>query len=74
LKVGPWLSAYFCALCDGEMSWGAMMDSPAGHGRCPHCGQKHKDACTIVECKERGYRWVYGGPFNLFRKKREWAA
>lgn len=70
MRFGRWQTGYFCVECEGELSWDAMMNSPAGHGTCPICGFRDPGACTIVACKERPYRWVYGGFLNLFKQHR----
>ena len=68
-----WKTAYFCTNCHGEVSWRTKMDSD---GRCPLCGYKGKDACTIMDTKETAYKLVRINPFYKFWKpkfKRVWA-
>ena len=54
-RVGRWENAWFCVSCDRELSWETKMRS---HGRCPMCGHKGDHAGTVVDCVEKGFRWV----------------
>lgn len=44
---------WFCIECDHKLTDHERMYS---HGRCPYCGFKHKDACTIVKTREEAKR------------------
>ena len=69
-QTEPWRVAWFCASCDGELSWGQVMYS---HGMCPRCGHKGRGAVTIVDTMERSYR-LSPRPWWRFweRRSREW--
>jgi len=54
-KNTHWKTAYFCVKCDGQITYYIKMDN---HGRCPLCGYKHPDACTIVETYEKACRYL----------------
>lgn len=62
-RYGPWFTLYRCVGCKGELSYTTMMYS---EGRCPLCGFKHPDACTIVECSESAARRVYPSWWNFW--------
>jgi len=53
-----WQTEYLCVYCEHVLSYSEKMDS---HGRCPYCGEKHPNAVTIVETKERAIRYVKNG-------------
>lgn len=52
-----------CVHCQHPMSKHTMMYSS---GRCPYCGFKHPNACTIVKCTEHPYRVEKAGSFLFF--------
>jgi predicted RNA-binding Zn-ribbon protein involved in translation (DUF1610 family) len=47
----------FCVSCNEILSSDEQMYS---NGRCPKCGYKDEDACTVVKTYDRGYRWING--------------
>jgi predicted RNA-binding Zn-ribbon protein involved in translation (DUF1610 family) len=55
MNVGPWKTAWYCVSCKERLNEDERYWS---HGRCPHCGFKSKNACTIVESYERAYRII----------------
>ena len=55
-RYGPWFSVYRCTECEKAVSHYTKMMS---NGRCPMCGYKGYDACTIVNTYETAARRVY---------------
>ena len=55
-----WKTEFRCTFCRTPVSYHTAMHS---HGRCPHCGVKARNACTIMDTTEHAYkeeRTTYG--------------
>jgi len=50
-----WQTEYRCVSCKKPVTYEQKMRS---HGRCPLCGYKDAEACTIMKTTERAYRLV----------------
>lgn len=56
-----WKTEFYCVFCNHIISWRERMYS---YGRCPYCGKKHENACTVMETYEKAYRWKKVGWFK----------
>lgn len=61
-----YLTAWFCKNCDHEMTFSVKMGS---YGRCPYCGNKGINACTIIDTYEKAYKLKKINPIWMFWKK-----
>lgn len=52
-EKGKWINKYFCKYCEHILSFEEKMDS---HGRCPYCGKKGPNACTIIDTIEKAVK------------------
>ncbi len=53
--LNRWFTEYRCVECKKPIN---EIDKMYSDGRCPHCGFKHKNACTIVKTTEHAVKIV----------------
>ena len=69
---GPWFTIHRCVECKERLSGTQVMYSG---GRCPHCGHKAPEACTIVSTVESAARrtklpwWNFWGKTTIQERR-----
>lgn len=67
----PFTTEFCCVLCEHPLTDRERFYS---HGRCPHCGYKHPQAGTIVQCTEHAVEVIdfKGRPDNRLVRFLDW--
>jgi|GEM_PF-4213251 len=61
--LSSWKTEYRCINCTSTVSFNTRMNSM---GRCPHCGHKDSQSCTVMRVTEHAYRLARKGKWWQF--------